>query len=914
MDYDDDAPPELVDTATGDQAEELTVKVPITIVTGYLGAGKTTLLNYILTAQHGKKIAVIMNEFGDSLDIEKSLTVNKGGEQVEEWLEVGNGCICCSVKDTGVNAIESLMEKKGAFDYILLETTGLADPGNIAPLFWVDDGLGSTIYLDGIVTLVDAKNILRSLDDPSGKIETSHEEDDHGPLMTTAHVQISHADVIVINKSDLVSKEDLEEVLARIRSINGLAKIHVTERSIVPQLEGFLLDLHAYDQFDEASASAKGHSHLDPTISTITIPVPQLDPSQLEQVDRWLRSVLWDQKLPEKNEEGKFEIHRSKGRFLFNDGQEKLLQGVREVFEIMDSPQKSEATEFPSLSNNAQLSSANPASMWSTAGSRPLGAPVQRNQQTPVSSQQGAQDDLFGGGQPRIASAQGAFRFGNQANMTQTSQVQPSSIDDFPPLNRTANGEIGSERGASLMSTLGFGAQPSASTGANPTNRGNGLLNALSATSRANEGRSPPGGNGSNSRSQDSKGASTTDDPRQRASLQQDILSKGAALGDTESLSSEGHALIGAIGNAGLSGKSNDDKEVQLPDVVDPLNGMAEVDKWGIKGLRTLMNNYPDYHAMVVGMDPSSLGLDMNSQELLSTQIYSLFEDAPPRPTVNASKFRLPECYNVTNVQPIESKIQSFNEETLFWIFYSCPADVKQQMAAVELHSRNWRWHKKLQVWLTKDEHMTPQILSPNHERGYYIVWDTSSWRKDRVSLPYLVVILLLAGFAIRYLFFSGSSAPRPTRSPEALMRSREAAVERIQQMFPQADRRSLLWDLQRNGGNIQNTTERILAGRLETPPITFQPPLPPGQPASSAGAVPATRQPDKPTQPDLITRYNLKDKLAEAEGADAKSKGWSSNRDDRQSSLQRRRDEMILAARRKMEAKMAAEKANAET
>ena len=127
---------------------------------------------------------------------------------------------------------------------------------------------------------------------------------------------------------------------------------------------------------------------------------------------------------------------------------------------------------------------------------------------------------------------------------------------------------------------------------------------------------------------------------------------------------------------------------------------------------------------------------------------------------MNASKFRLPECYNVTNVQPIESKIQSFNEETLFWIFYSCPADVKQQMAAVELyvimpgpgdvnrqtanifgrHSRNWRWHKKLQVWLTKDEHMTPQILSPNHERGYYIVWDTASWRKDRVrhSRPHI--------------------------------------------------------------------------------------------------------------------------------------------------------------------------------
>lgn len=156
------------------------------------------------------------------------------------------------------------MAKKGAFDYILLETTGLADPGNLAPLFWVDDGLGSTIYLDGIVTLVDAKNILRSLDDPSGKVDGHDDQDDHGPVMTTAHVQISHADVIVINKSDLVSENELDAVKSRIQSINGLAKIHVTEKSVVPKLEGFLLDLHAYDQFNEPEPKTKAHSHLDP--------------------------------------------------------------------------------------------------------------------------------------------------------------------------------------------------------------------------------------------------------------------------------------------------------------------------------------------------------------------------------------------------------------------------------------------------------------------------------------------------------------------------------------------------------------------------------------------------------------------------------------------------------------------------
>ncbi|OIW32402.1 cobW-domain-containing protein [Coniochaeta ligniaria NRRL 30616] len=343
MDFDDDAPPDLVETGAEPADEEKIVKVPITIVTGYLGAGKTTLLNYILTAQHGKKIAVIMNEFGDSLDIEKSLTVNKDGESVEEWLEVGNGCICCSVKDTGVNAIESLMEKKGKFDYILLETTGLADPGNLAPLFWVDDGLASTIYLDGIVTLVDAKNILRSLDDPAGKVEghDAKELDDHGPVMTTAHVQISHADVIVINKSDLVTDEELRQVRERIESINGLAKIHVTKQSEIPQLEGVILDIHAYDSVEVLDQSGKGHSHLDATITTISILLPALTSSQVEAIDEWLRMVLWEYMLPGETaaQDGPlFEIHRLKGRLVLEDGKQKMIQGVRELFDIIDNP------------------------------------------------------------------------------------------------------------------------------------------------------------------------------------------------------------------------------------------------------------------------------------------------------------------------------------------------------------------------------------------------------------------------------------------------------------------------------------------------------------------------------------------------------------------------------------------------
>ncbi|PHH65330.1 hypothetical protein CDD81_2742 [Ophiocordyceps australis] len=183
----------------------------------------------------------------------------------------------------------------------------------------------------------------------------------------------------------------------------------------------------------------------------------------------------------------------------------------------------------------------------------------------------------------------------------------------------------------------------------------------------------------------------------------------------------------------------------------------------------------------------------------------------------------------------------------------------------------------------------------------------------DQISLPYLAAILIITGLILRYFFFSTPATPQPRTSPETVMRSRELAVEHIQQMFPQADRRNILWDLQRNGGNMQATSERILAGRLETPPVTFQPAPPPGQivaAGASAATGATTRQTDRLVQqPDLITRYNLKGKLnEESEESGRTSKGWSSNRNERQESLQRRRDDMILMARRKMEAKMAAE------
>lgn len=256
------------------------------------------------------------------------------------------------------------MAKKGAFDYILLETTGLADPGNLAPLFWVDEGLGSTIYLDGIVTIVDAKNILKSLDEPVKETIQHDEHETHGgPVLTTAHSQISHADVIVINKSDLVSEKELLAVQTRVEAINGLAKVHVTVQGQVPRLEGFLLDLDAYKDVGALEVSSKGHSHLDPvcslihkstlivltmiqTISTIAFGVPILNAHQLSLLDAWLRSLLWDSRLlnqvsgNDKNsaDSENLAIHRMKARVLMSDGTVKIVQGVREVFEIVAAP------------------------------------------------------------------------------------------------------------------------------------------------------------------------------------------------------------------------------------------------------------------------------------------------------------------------------------------------------------------------------------------------------------------------------------------------------------------------------------------------------------------------------------------------------------------------------------------------
>lgn len=302
-------------------------KVPVTVITGFLGAGKTTLLNYILTEQHGKKIAVILNEFGEGDSIEKSMSVGEEGELFEEWLELRNGCLCCSVKDNGVKAIENLMQKKGKFDYILLETTGFADPGPIASIFWLDEELCSDVYLDGIVVMVDAKFCERHID----------EKKEDGSV-NECQKQIALGDVIVVNKTDLVSSEQLAALKNRIRSVNNFAKVVETNYSkINPES---ILDINAYglsgetkleEIFTKRGYSTEDKHIIDQSVGTITLEVPgNMDKSAL---DDFLQNLLWEKTV--KDSVGNvIEVLRLKGVIsVEGSGQRLVVQAVQELYD-----------------------------------------------------------------------------------------------------------------------------------------------------------------------------------------------------------------------------------------------------------------------------------------------------------------------------------------------------------------------------------------------------------------------------------------------------------------------------------------------------------------------------------------------------------------------------------------------------
>ncbi|HEU4985680.1 MAG TPA: GTP-binding protein [Rhizobiaceae bacterium] len=309
-------------------------QIPVTVLTGYLGSGKTTLLNRILSEDHGKRYAVIVNEFGE-IGIDNDLIV----ESDEEIYEMNNGCVCCTVRGDLVRVVEGLTRRPGRFDAIIVETTGLADPAPVAQTFFMDDDVRAKTRLDAVVALVDAKHLPLRLKD-------SKEAED----------QIAFADVVLLNKTDLVSEEELAQVEAMIRAINPSARIHRTTRASLPLNE--VLDRGAFDlkrtldndphfldhdhpdhvcgpdcDHDHHHHDHDGHDHHhhhhgelsaihDVTVNSISLRAGEMDPKKF---------FPWIQKTTQMDGPN---ILRLKGIIAFKDDPERyVVQGVHMIIE-----------------------------------------------------------------------------------------------------------------------------------------------------------------------------------------------------------------------------------------------------------------------------------------------------------------------------------------------------------------------------------------------------------------------------------------------------------------------------------------------------------------------------------------------------------------------------------------------------
>lgn len=279
-------------------------KIPVTVLTGYLGAGKTTLLNRILTEDHGKKFAVIVNEFGEA-GIDGDLVVGAD----EEVFEMNNGCICCTVRGDLIRILDGLMKRKGKFDAIIVETTGLADPAPVAQTFFVDQDVGDATKLDAVITVTDAKWLKERLKDAP-----------------EAKNQIAFADVIVLNKTDLVTPEELASVEAAIRAINPYAKLHKTERCALPIDQ--LLDRNAFDldrilDIEPDFLESGHHHHHSNEVRSMSFTIPgDVDP---EKFMPWINDVSQAQGP---------NILRSKGILAFKGEPRRFVfQGVHMILD-----------------------------------------------------------------------------------------------------------------------------------------------------------------------------------------------------------------------------------------------------------------------------------------------------------------------------------------------------------------------------------------------------------------------------------------------------------------------------------------------------------------------------------------------------------------------------------------------------
>lgn len=284
-------------------ASRIETAVPVTVLTGYLGAGKTTLLNRILTHEHGKKVAVIVNEFGE-VGIDNQLIIGAD----EEIFEMNNGCICCTVRGDLIRIIGNLMKRRDKFDHMVIETTGLADPAPVIQTFFVDEDMKEQLSLDAVVTVVDAKHIHQHWD------------------ADEAQEQLAFADIVLLNKTDLVEETDLTSLERRIKAMNAMAKIYRTRDAAV-EMEA-ILGVSAFD-LNRALEIEPGfleeehdHEHDDSVKSVALVEGGALNPDRLNS---WLSHLIQTQGP---------KIFRMKG-ILNIDGQDRrfVFQGVHMLFD-----------------------------------------------------------------------------------------------------------------------------------------------------------------------------------------------------------------------------------------------------------------------------------------------------------------------------------------------------------------------------------------------------------------------------------------------------------------------------------------------------------------------------------------------------------------------------------------------------
>jgi len=283
-------------------AADIPSSVPVTVLTGYLGAGKTTLLNRILTHEHGKKVAVIINEFGE-VGIDNQLVIDAD----EEIFEMNNGCICCTVRGDLIRIIGNLMKRRNKFDHLVIETTGLADPAPVIQTFFMDEDVRSQTSLDAVVTVVDVKHIHQHWD------------------ADEAIEQLAFADVILLNKTDLVTPAELDELEQRIRSMNAMAKIYRTKDAQV-EMDSILgvgaFDLSRALDIDPNFLGEDAHEH-DETVGSVAI--AESGVLNFERLNTWIGELLRNQGPDIFRMKGILNIEGEDHRFVF--------QGVHMLFD-----------------------------------------------------------------------------------------------------------------------------------------------------------------------------------------------------------------------------------------------------------------------------------------------------------------------------------------------------------------------------------------------------------------------------------------------------------------------------------------------------------------------------------------------------------------------------------------------------